>query len=119
MPAFFSAASGGEGGQFSLLILFIPLALLAYLMFSQRRRAKREAAAQQGLHIGDAVATRAGILGSVEGLDGPRVQVLVAPGVVLTFDRRAVIPTVAAGDSPERKGPGSDDAGDGRNGDNN
>lgn len=92
MPAFFSAASGGEGGQFSLLILFIPLALLAYLMFSQRRRAKREATAQQGLQIGDAVATRAGILGAVEGLDGPRVRVLVAPGVVLTFDRRAVIP---------------------------
>ncbi len=95
MPAFFSAASGGEGGQFSLLILLLPLVLLAYLIFSQRRRAKREATAQQGLQIGDAVATRAGILGVVEGLDGPSVRVLVAPGVVLTFDRRAVIPGAA------------------------
>ncbi len=96
MPAFFSAASGGEGGQFSLLILFLPLALLAYLMFTQRRRAKREATAQQGLEIGDSVATRAGILGVIEGLDGPSVRVLVAPGVVLTFDRRAVIPAPVA-----------------------
>lgn len=92
MPAYFSAASGGQGGQFSLLILVLPLALLAYLMFAQRRRAKREASAQQGLRIGDSVATRAGIFGTVEGLDGPSVRVLVAPGVVLTFDRRAVIP---------------------------
>ncbi len=112
MPAFFSAASGGESGSFSLLILFVPLALLAYLMFSQRRRAKREATAQAGLQIGDAVATRAGILGAVEGLDGPSVRVLVAPGVVLTFDRRAVIPAAvptAAEAIDERGGSPSND----------
>ncbi len=122
MPAFLSAASGGQGGQFSLLILLLPLALLAYLMFTQRRRAKREATAQQGLQIGDAVATRAGIFGAVEGLDGPSVRVLVAPGVVLTFDRRAVIPAAAptAGSSSD-KADGSEPDGadsDGADGEN-
>ncbi len=121
MPAIFSAASGGQGGQFGLLILFLPLALLAYLMFTQRRRAKREATAQQGLQIGDAVATRAGIFGEVEGLDGPSVRVLVAPGVVLTFDRRAVIPAAAPTTrSSSDTGDGSDsDGADGPSGESN
>lgn len=114
MPAFFSAASGGEGGQFSLLIVLLPLVLLAYLVFSQRRRAKREATAQQGLQVGDPVVTRAGIFGAVEGLDGPSVRVLVAPGVVLTFDRRAVIPAAPAPDTT----PDDDNGTDQRDGEN-
>lgn len=101
MPAIPTAASGAENGSFSVLILALPLALLAYLIFSQRRRARREAKAQQGLQVGDPVMTRAGMFGSVSALEGPLVHVEIAPGVVVVFDRRAVIPGAApATDQP-------------------
>ncbi|MGB3829164.1 MAG: preprotein translocase subunit YajC [Ornithinimicrobium sp.] len=95
MPAITTAASGGESGSLSVLILALPLALLAYLIFAQRRRGRRERKAQQELQIGDAVMTRAGMFGTIADLHGPVVRVEVAPGVVVTFDRRAVIPGAA------------------------
>lgn len=118
MPAITTAASGGQTGSFSVLILALPIALLAYLIFSQRRRARREAKTQQELQVGDAVMTRAGMFGSIVALDGPVVHVEVAPGVVVTFDRRAVIPGVVpatqsdAGepDDPSLGSPDSPDA---------
>ncbi len=102
MPAITTAASGGQTGSFSVLILALPLALLAYLIFSQRRRARREAKVQQELRAGDPVMTRAGMFGTIAALDGPVVRVEVAPGVVVTFDRRALIPgAVPASDNDE------------------
>jgi preprotein translocase subunit YajC len=92
MHVYASAASGGGSGSLSLLILALPLLLLVYLIFTQRRRARREAKVQQELAVGDEVMTRAGMFGTIASLDGPVVGVQVAPGVVLTFDRRAVIP---------------------------
>ncbi|MGB3764663.1 MAG: preprotein translocase subunit YajC [Ornithinimicrobium sp.] len=100
MPVITTAASGSGNGSFSVLILALPLALLAYLIFSQRRRARREAKAQQGLQVGDPVMTRAGMFGSVRVLEGPLVHVEIAPGVVVVFDRRAVIPGAAP--TPDR-----------------
>lgn len=108
MPAFSSAASGGESGSLSLLILVLPLALLAYLIFAQRRRARREAKVQQELQVGDAVMSRAGMFGVIASLEGPVVRVEVAPGVVLTFDRRAVIPGTVPGEEQAQSSDPSD-----------
>ncbi|MGB7447549.1 MAG: preprotein translocase subunit YajC [Ornithinimicrobium sp.] len=104
MHVYASAASGGGSGSLSLLILALPLLLLVYLIFTQRRRARREAKVQQELAVGDEVMTRAGMFGSIVSLDGPVVGVQVAPGVVLTFDRRAVIPASL----PSSTGTGND-----------
>jgi preprotein translocase subunit YajC len=104
MHVYASAASGAGSGSLSLLILALPLLLLVYLIFTQRRRASREAKVQQGLSVGDEVMTRAGMFGTITSLDGPLVGVQVAPGVVLTFDRRAVIPATP----PSSAGPGDD-----------
>lgn len=105
MPAITTAASGGENGSFSLLILALPLALLAYLIFSQRRRARREAKVQQGLQVGDSVMTRAGMFGSIVALDGQVVHVEIAAGVVVVFDRRAVIPGAVPSTDSQGTGP--------------
>ncbi|CAN5564811.1 hypothetical protein BH23ACT6_BH23ACT6_11440 [soil metagenome] len=106
MPFIASAASGGESGSFSLIILALPLALLAYLIFAQRRRAKREARVQEQLSVGDAVMTRAGMFGVITALDGPTVMLRVAPEVDIRCDRRAVIPATIP------TSPSADDTGD-------
>jgi len=118
MHVYASASSGGGSGSLSLLILALPLLLLAYLIFSQRRRARREAKVQQGLAVGDEVMTRAGIFGTITSLNGPVVGVEVAPGVALTFDRRAVIPAVLPssepnGEVPDQRDPDAPDHGRG------
>ncbi len=106
MPVMTSATTSSGSGSLSLLILAVPLALLAYLMFTQRRRAKRELQAQQSLEIGDEVMTRAGMFGVIVGLDGPVVRVTVAPDVVVAFDRRAIIPAPRPAEADEgREGP--------------
>lgn len=105
MPFVVSAASGGESGSLSLLIIAIPLALLGYLMITQRRRAKRQAKAQEELELGDTVMTRAGMFGVVTSLDGPTIALRVAPSVEIRFDRRAVVPA----EVPTDGAPQSDD----------
>ncbi|HKJ11786.1 MAG TPA: preprotein translocase subunit YajC [Ornithinimicrobium sp.] len=116
MHVYAAAASGGGSGSLSLLILTLPLLLLAYLIFSQRRRARREAKVQQELAEGDEVMTRAGMFGTITWLNGPVVGVQVAPGVVLTFDRRAVIPAVvpSSRDAGQAQDPDPDAPDDGR-----
>jgi len=113
MHVYASATSGG-GSSLSLLILALPLLLLAYLIFSQRRRARREAKVQEALAVGDEVMTRAGIFGTIASLSGPVVGVEVAPGVVLTTDRRAVVPaSLPTSDEPgqdtDQRDPDQDD----------
>ncbi len=112
MPFVASAASSGESGSLSLLILAVPLALFGYLIFAQRRRAKQQAKAQDLLQLGDAVMTRAGMFGVVTSLDGPTVNLRIAPGVEVTFDRRAVVPT-SSPTPGETEGPAAPDTGQG------
>ncbi|MGB5951642.1 MAG: preprotein translocase subunit YajC [Ornithinimicrobium sp.] len=108
MPFIASAASGGESGSLSLLIIAIPLALLGYLMIAQRRRAKRQEKAQAALELGDAVMTRAGMFGVITSLDGPTVALRVAPGVEIRFDRRAVVPASIPGNDSSPDDDGDD-----------
>lgn len=90
------AAASTGGGTLSLLLLGLPILLLIYLVFSQRRRARALGQAQQALQVGQEVMTTAGLHGVVEGLEEDTVHLLIAEGVVVRHDRRAIVPLTLA-----------------------
>jgi preprotein translocase subunit YajC len=77
-------------GLGSLLIFALPLLLLFYLMWTQRRRTRAVEQFQAGLGVGDEVVTTSGLIGRVVALDEAVVSLEVAPGTVVRLDRRAV-----------------------------
>lgn len=98
------AAATTGGGGLSLIILALPILLLLWLMFSQRRRTKALNDAQQALQVGQEVMTTSGIHGVVSGLEHEVVHLRIAEGVVVRFDRRAIVPMSLASRGPA--GPG-------------
>lgn len=95
MPSLAPADQTQSSGALSLLIFALPLLLIALMIFSQRRRAKQFEQAQASLEVGQEVSTTSGLRGRLAGLDGDLARIEAAPGVVLTFDRRAVLPATA------------------------
>ena len=78
------------------LFPFIMLALLAVLLFvlpaRQRRTMQARAQAlQESLTVGTPVMTTSGIHGTVARLDDTTVDLELAPGVVVTFVRPAIL----------------------------
>ena len=78
------------------LFPFIMLALLAVLLFvlpaRQRRTMQARAQAlQESLTVGTPVMTTSGIHGTVARLDETTVDLELAPGVVVTFVRAAIM----------------------------
>lgn len=74
----------------NLLVLALPLLLLAFLMFTQRKRGREVQAFQSGLAVGDAVVMTSGLYGTVRTLDDTVATLEIAPGVQVTVDRRAI-----------------------------
>ncbi|UUZ43569.1 preprotein translocase subunit YajC [Janibacter limosus] len=74
----------------SLLLLLLPLVLIGFMLWSARRRQRTMAEFSASLQVGDEVFTTSGILGRIIELDDDRARLEVAPGTVLTFDRRAI-----------------------------
>ncbi len=103
------------------LFPFILLALAVVLLFvmpaRQRKRMQAQAKAlQESLTIGTPVMTTSGIHGTVAGLAERTVDLEIAPGVVVTFARPAIMevrsPAVAPGDrGTSIEGPGNGAAG--------
>ena len=87
-----AAAPASGGGLSTILLLALPFAVLLYLMFSQRRRARAVSEAQSALEVGQQVMAAAGIYGTISALDGDVVHLEVAPGVVIKVARRAIVP---------------------------
>jgi preprotein translocase subunit YajC len=87
-----------------ILILFFGV----YMLFIRPRQQRMKQAQQQSrtLSVGDTVVSAGGIQGTVVALDTDVAEVEVAPGVVLTFTRRAINPAPAGPrtDNP-RSGP--------------
>lgn len=80
-----------EGSQTaSLLLLILPLLLIGFMLYSARKRQRTLAEFSASLELGDEVFTTSGILGRITELDADRVRLEVAPGTVLTVDRRAI-----------------------------
>ena len=95
-------------------IPFLILLALAVLLFvlpaRQRKRMQAQAQAmQESLTIGTPVMTTSGLHGTVAGLGEKTVDLEVAPGVVVTFVRQAILEVRRP--SVETSGPGDDAAG--------
>lgn len=99
-PLASATPSGGDG--FNILLLLLPLLLLAYLFFSQRRRQTKLKEMQAGLQVGSRVMTTTGLYGTVSHLDEATVYIEAAPGVVLQWDRRAVVPAPGTEAGPDQ-----------------
>jgi len=82
-------SSGGSSAT-SLLIFLLPVLLIGFMVFSQRRRQKEVQSLQSGLAVGDEVCTTSGLFGTITGLDATAVILEVSPGVTVRFDRRAI-----------------------------
>lgn len=94
------AAASSSGGSSSLLIFALPLLLIGWMFYTQRRRGRASQAMQASLGIGDEVTTTSGLLGRITALEDDVATLEVSPGVNIRFNRRAI-----AGPTPT--GPGS------------
>ena len=93
-----------EGGLGALLLPAMLIALLAFMFWSQRRRAKATADLQSSIQVGDDVCTTSGLFGRVTALDEIAATLEVAPGVSVRFDRRALALKVDASGRPATTG---------------
>lgn len=97
-------------GLGNLLVLALPLLLLAFLMFTQRKRGREVQAFQSRLAVGDPIVLTSGLYGTVVALDDVVATLEVAPGVQVRVDRRAVgmmQPGAETATGPEGPRPGS------------
>jgi preprotein translocase subunit YajC len=115
-----------------LFLILLAVAFVALIVLPGRQRKKMQAQAQQlqnSLTPGTPVVTTSGIHGTVSRLGDATVDVTIAPGVTVSFERRAIMqvnsPTPAATDptvtgdepgSPQADFPGDDTPGDGAGG---
>jgi preprotein translocase subunit YajC len=77
---------------FPFILLAVMLVVLIVLPARQRRRMQEQAATMQAaLEIGTPVTTTAGLHGTVAGLGESTVDLEIAPGVVVTFVRQAIL----------------------------
>ncbi|KGN38609.1 preprotein translocase subunit YajC [Knoellia subterranea] len=98
-------------GVGNLLVLALPLLLLAFLMFSQRKRGRQIQEFQSALSVGDKVVLTSGLYGTITALDDVVATLEIAPGVQVRVDRRAVgltQPGATATDATGTVSPGSD-----------
>ena len=104
MSSFVAATSSSSGS--SLLIFALPVLLIGWLFFTQRRRTKESQRLQSSLGVGDEITTTSGLLGRITALDGKIVTLEVSPGVSIRFDRRAIAgPAPTATDLPSADSP--------------
>ena len=85
-----ATTSSGGSGYGSLLIFLLPVALIAFMVWSQRRRQRATQDLQAGLSVGDEVCTTSGLFGTIKGLEDNVATLEVAPGITVRFDRRAI-----------------------------
>jgi preprotein translocase subunit YajC len=84
------AVAPAGGSTSSLLIFALPVLLIGFMFFTQRRRQKAAQAMQSTLGVGDEITTTSGMLGRIVALDGQIATLEVSPGVRVRFDRRAI-----------------------------
>jgi preprotein translocase subunit YajC len=77
---------------FPIILIALFAVVLFVLPARQRKRAQEKAQTlQNSLTIGTPVMTTAGLHGSVAGLGDKTIDLEIAPGVVVTFARQAVL----------------------------
>lgn len=106
-----TSKGSSKGSSFLPLLIIVALFGGAYILFIRPRqqRFRQQQAAGKEMAIGDPVVSAGGIQGKLVALDANVAEVEVAPGVVLTFLRRAVNPRqAAAGAAPPDPEPVDD-----------
>lgn len=89
-----------------VVVLALPLIGLWLLIRGSQRRAQAAADMAAGLRVGNDVVTTSGLYGTVAALDDQTVTLLVAPGVEVRYDRRAVARILDADPGPAADEPG-------------
>ena len=76
----------------AIFFLIVLLAVVGWftLVMPARRRGRAHAEMQESVEVGDEVITAGGIHAFVREIDDDRIKAEIAPGVVVTLDRRAV-----------------------------
>jgi preprotein translocase subunit YajC len=75
----------------NLLIVIVVIAVIVlFFMLPTRRRQRSHAEMQDAIVAGDEIITAGGIHAIVQEADGSELRIEIAPGVVVTLDRRAV-----------------------------
>ena len=101
---------------FPIILIALFAVVLFVLPARQRKRQQAQAQSlQESLAIGTPVMTTAGLHGSVAGIGDKTIDLEIAPGVVVTFARQAIlevrksVDTTAPGidDGPDTDTPGS------------
>ena len=107
------------GSSASLLIFLLPVLLIGFMIFSQRRRQREVQSLQTSLAVGDEICTTSGIFGTVTRIEGTVVDLEIASGVTIRVDRRAIgskVGPIAAplddADAGTDAGPDAPDASD-------
>jgi preprotein translocase subunit YajC len=74
------------------LVVIVVLAVLFWVLFAlpARRRRRDHEGMQDELEVGDEVITAGGMHGAVRELGDRQLRIEIAPGVVVTVDRRAI-----------------------------
>ena len=87
-----TGSSSKSSGSYVPLLVIIAIFAVVYLFFIRPRqqRMRQQQTASRQIAIGDEVMSAGGIFGRVVGIDGDEIAVEVAPGVVMTFLRRAI-----------------------------
>jgi preprotein translocase subunit YajC len=73
-----------------LIIVVVFGAVWVLFVIPARRRRFAHSAMQDTVEVGDEIITAGGLHGAVREIDDDRVQVEIAPSVVVTLDRRAI-----------------------------
>ena len=84
------AAASSSGGSGNLLIFALPLLLIGWMFYSQRRRTRESQRLQSTLGVGDEVTTTSGIYGRITAIEDQIATLEVSPGVTIRFNRRAI-----------------------------
>jgi preprotein translocase subunit YajC len=103
--------------QFFPLILLAVLAILLFVLPARQRKrvAAQQQALQESLSVGTPVMTTSGLHGTVTALSEATVDLEIAPGVVVTFVRQAILEIRRpAGDLGGSTGPDAPGAAGGR-----
>jgi preprotein translocase subunit YajC len=72
-----------------------------FLVLPARRRQRSHAAMQDELEVGDEIITAGGMHGVVREIHDDELRIEIAPGVVVTLDRRAAAAVAQALPPPE------------------
>jgi preprotein translocase subunit YajC len=96
-------------GAFLILIVVLGAVWLLFVV-PARRRQRAHSSMQDSVNVDDEIITAGGLHGVVRELDDDQLRLEIAPGVVVTLDRRAVAAVareveVEVGPEPEAEDP--------------